>query len=77
MRRKKRGRRSESNSFESYQVEEKDFDGKPKKCKLKAQQMGSDDDEPDKLDIDQKKDGWREGQWDRKWKHDDFKTEFK
>jgi len=36
MRRKKRGRRSESNSFESYWVEEKDFDGKPKKCKLKA-----------------------------------------
>jgi len=34
--RKKRGRRSESNSFESYWVEEKDFDGKPKKCKLKA-----------------------------------------
>mmetsp|Transcript_3177 Transcript_3177/g.6427 ORF Transcript_3177/g.6427 Transcript_3177/m.6427 type:complete len:92 (-) Transcript_3177:145-420(-) len=36
-----------------------------------------DDDEGEDLDLKYKKDNWREGNWDRKWECDHFKTEFR
>jgi len=72
-------RNDEGEGFHTETRERRQFreSGRPKNCKIKSYYCGEDDDEPEKMDIDYEKKHWKEGNWSREWKHDDFEVEFK